>query len=80
MRVTGVRGSVAGFPRGLGVRAATLWISADSRSLPVEIDLDDFASKVHIAVDFDHWGDPVRVVAPTGAVRLATLPPLTVDS
>lgn len=79
VRVTGVRGSVPDSPGG-SESAATLWISADGRSLPVELDLDDFASKVHIAVDFDHWGDPVRVVAPTGAVRLATLPPLTVDS
>ncbi len=58
----------------------TLWVSADTSGLPVEIELDDYAAQLQVVADFDHWGDPVRVVAPTGAVRLATLPPLTVDS
>ncbi len=79
VRVTGIRGAMPDTAEGSDA-TVTLWVSRDGRGLPVEIDLDDYASHVHVVAGFDHWGDPVRVLPPAGAVRLAKLPPLTVDS
>ncbi len=78
VRVTGVRGASPNADDGPD-STVTLWVSADARARPVELEMDDYSAHLQFVIDFDHWGDPVQVAAPTPAVRLATMPHLTVD-